>query len=68
MTLRAVPPNTASDRDTGEALANDLYDLIAERLPRIPMDDPAREVFARHLPAVGDALGRPRALLIEGDI
>lgn len=50
------------DQYDGEALANEVFDLIRRRLPRLDSEDPFRPVFCQWLPELGDALGRPRLL------
>jgi hypothetical protein len=46
--------------DSGEQLLNDIFDLISERLPRLPREDPARPALARLCPMLAEALERPR--------
>lgn len=66
--VRAVPPLTEVRRDDGareydgEALAVEMFDLLRRRLPRLAEDDPVRCVVQQLLPALGEALGRPRLL------
>jgi hypothetical protein len=67
MTLTAVPKPTGEGSDSGESLLNDVFDLIAERLPQLPLDDPTRPALAATLPLLGAGLGRPRAMLVGGD-
>ena len=47
------------DENTGEALLNDIFDLISKRLPRLPLTDPARPALAALSPMLAQALGRP---------
>lgn len=42
----------------GEALANEVFDLLRRRLPSLPLTDPLRSVLYQMLPALGSALGR----------
>lgn len=62
MSLTPVATPAGPDQDTGEALLNDVFDLIAERLPRLPLDDPARPALAVLCPLMGQSLGRPCAI------
>lgn len=50
----------------GEALANEVFDLIRRRLPRLRPEDPMRPMMAQLLPALGEALGRPPLLPVAG--
>lgn len=52
------------DALTGEHVLNEIYDLIRRRLPLIPLDDPARTCLAALAPALGESLGRPRAVAV----
>lgn len=49
---------------TGESVLNEVYDLIRHRLPHLQPDDPARPYLAALGPALGEALGRPRAVAV----
>lgn len=60
-----TPHDGGGDKYDGEMLANEIFDLIRHRLPRIAVDDPVRENVQRLLPALADALGRPRLLPVE---
>lgn len=51
-----------ADKYDGEALADELFDWLRHRLPRLAEDDPVRCVVQQMLPALGEALGRPRLL------
>ncbi len=64
MRLVTTPPAT----DSGEAILNDICDLITRRLPAIPLDDPARPGLARITPQLAAALGRDpvRVLVATG--
>lgn len=50
---------------TGEQVLNEILDLITDRLPHLALDDPARPRLAAFAPALGAALGRPRATAVE---
>lgn len=69
-TLTIIPSGRANpgarDENTGEALLNDIYDLIVQRLPRLPLTDPARPALAALSPQLGRALGR-RLTLVGGE-
>lgn len=45
---------------TGHHLAEELFDLMRRRLPRLADDDPYRHLLMRTLPVLGEALGRPQ--------
>lgn len=65
-TLKAVPPlGPAYD---GGDLAEEIYELVAERLPRLPVDDPLRPTLHALLPRIADALGRPPVTRIGGGV
>jgi hypothetical protein len=49
----------------GEALMNEVFDLIRRRLPKIPADDPMRPRLSSLLPALGMALGRDPLVPVE---
>lgn len=42
----------------GEQLMNDVYDLLRDRLPELPPDDPYRTLLLGVLPQFGRVLGR----------
>jgi hypothetical protein len=52
---------------TGEFVLNEIFDLIRRRLPMLPATDPARPHLAALAPALGDALGRPRAVAVPAE-
>lgn len=45
---------------TGRDLAGELYELMAQRLPLLPPDDPLAPTLRQELPRLAEALGRPR--------
>lgn len=47
----------------GEQVLNEILDLLNDRLPSIPTDDPTRPHLAVLAPALSAALGRPPARL-----
>lgn len=55
----------AQDEYTGEDLAAEMFDLMRRRLPLLDGDDPVRLTLHALLPALGEALGRPRLLAVE---
>lgn len=50
---------------TGVHLAEEMFDLMRRRLPRLADDDPMRETYQAWLPCLGSALGRPVLLPVE---
>lgn len=42
----------------GEQLMNDVYDLLCDRLPELPLEDPYRWQILELLPQLGRTLGR----------
>lgn len=52
---------------TVDGLLNEIADLIAKRLPHIPLDDPGRPVIAKLSPALNHTLGRPQVTLVGGE-
>jgi hypothetical protein len=57
--------------NTSEALLNDMFDLLVERLPMIPVGDPGCEPLRRMLPRLArnrcrsvGPLGRPPLTLV----
>jgi hypothetical protein len=67
-TLSAVPDQGGRNPETGEALLNDVFDLIRCRLPRLPVNDPARPALTALCPMLAQALGRPSVSLVRGDV
>lgn len=51
----------------GEELLNEVFDLMRRRLPKIPVDDPARPALTALLPALAESLGRPLVVPVRGD-
>lgn len=49
----------------GEALLNDVFDLMRRRLPHLRLDDPVRPTVAALLPHLAEALGRPAVALVQ---
>lgn len=49
---------------SGESVLNEIFDLLRHRLPLLAATDPARPHLAALAPALGDALGRPRAVAV----
>ncbi len=64
--LTAVPQPIGS-HGVGERLLNDVFDLICERLPTLPLEDPARPALTALVPMLGQALGRPRVVRVGGE-
>jgi len=52
-----------TDAAAGEALLADVRDLLSERVPQLPADDPARPALVALCPALDEAL-RPDAALV----
>lgn len=46
---------------TGASVLGEVFELLAARLPRIPLSDPVRPHLAALAPLLGRELGRPRA-------
>ena len=44
--------------DSSEAILNDVYDLLCERLPLVPVDDPGRRPLANMIPNLARDLER----------
>ncbi len=65
--LTLVPTSCTADHNTGEALLNDVFDMLSERLPYLPLEDPARPALAALCPMLAQSLGRSRLALIGGD-
>lgn len=57
--MRGLEGGGERDENTGEALLNDVFDLISKRLPKLPLTDPARPTLAALSPMLAQALGRP---------
>lgn len=58
--LPAAGVGAEVNQDSGEHLLGEIFDLICQRLPRLPLDDPARPALAVLSPMLAEALGRPR--------
>lgn len=54
------------DEVTGESVLNEVYDLLRRRLPSVDPSDRLRPTLMRFLPLLGEALGRPRLVEVEG--
>jgi hypothetical protein len=65
MALSIAPPPTG-EPVSGRTVLNEVCDLIADRLPRIPYDDPARPALAALAPRLAAELGRPPVELAGG--
>lgn len=57
-----------ADTLTGGEVLNEIFDLIARSLPRIPLDDPVRPHLAGLAPLMAAGLGRPRAVAVATPI
>lgn len=55
----------ACDENSGEALMNDVFDLIRRRLPSLPLEDPTRPALAALCPMLAQALGRPQVVEVR---
>jgi hypothetical protein len=53
--LTALEGGASNGSITGEQVLNEILDLLTDRLPRLALHDPA----------LGAALGRPRAAAVE---
>jgi hypothetical protein len=60
-----TPHDGGGDDYDGAALAEEIFDLLRSRLPRLASEDPVRALVQPLLPALGEALGHPRLLLVE---
>jgi hypothetical protein len=63
--LTALEGGASNGSITGEQVLNEILDLLTDRLPRLALHDPARPHLAAFAPALGAALGRPRAAAVE---
>jgi hypothetical protein len=48
---------------TGTELVGEMFELVRDRLPLIPEEDPLSDLFGQMLHALGRAFGGPRAVL-----
>lgn len=51
----------------GEALLNEVYDLMRHRLPLLSPEDAARPYLSALLPQLGVALGRPALVAVPAE-
>lgn len=61
--LGSVPRHP--ERVSGESVLHEMYDLIRRRLPDVAPNDPARSTLTEAACALGDRLGRPRAVPVS---
>jgi hypothetical protein len=52
---------------TGNDLVDEMYELMASRLPMLSRDDPKRQVFVDTVRDMGAALGRPAVRPVTND-
>jgi hypothetical protein len=53
---------------SGEDVLDEIYDLIAARLPQMAIDDPVRACLMRLAPVLGSSVGRPPVRLLGPEV
>jgi hypothetical protein len=62
--LTVHPGGAGHGQVTGEAVLNEIFDLIRHRLPLLDPTDPVRPHLAALAPVLAEELGRPRAVVV----